>query len=277
MDADPGPGVRYAVKLWSAGLAGIVGTTLVFPIDLVKTRLQMLSLDRKSQVTTMVRDIAYAGQGWRALYSGLSATLIGVTPEKMIKLVANDAARDLLAKRFHCTTNDHTGRELPTMLGMLAGGFAGMAQFVVTCPMEAVKIKMQMDPGKSLLTIIREIGPVRTLYRKGGPATLLRDVPFSMLIFSLNAEFKQAIFEDTFMGHLKSGLAAGCLAAFLATPLDVIKTRVQGGRAKSIQDACKQIYTERVFFKGALQRVMIIAPQFGIALSLYEAQQRFLL
>ena len=272
MDADPGPGVRYAVKLWSAGLAGIVGTTLVFPIDLVKTRLQMLSLDRKSQVTTMVRDIAYAGQGWRALYSGLSATLIGVTPEKMIKLVANDAARDWLS-----TTCGHTGRELPSVFGMLAGGFAGMAQFVVTCPMEAVKIKMQMDPGKSLFTILKEIGPIRTLYQKGGPATLLRDVPFSMLIFTLNAEFKQLYFEDTFMGHLKSGLAAGCLAAFLATPLDVIKTRVQGGRAKSIQDACKQIYTERVFFKGALQRVMIIAPQFGIALSLYEAQQRFLL
>jgi hypothetical protein len=90
-----------------------------------------------------------------------------------------------------------------------------------------------------------------------------------------------------------SGLVGGTLAAFLVTPMDVVKTRLQASyHPKQLPDAASasqqsykgirhcfiSIYrTEGVasFFKGALQRCLVIAPLFGVSLLVYEAQQSF--
>ena len=63
----------------------------------------------------------------------------------------------------------------------------------------------------------------------------------------------------------------------------VIKTRLQTSRPgmpqyKGIADAARGILATdgpAAFFKGARQRALIIAPLFGIATLVYEAQQRY--
>lgn len=66
----------------------VIGTSCIFPIDMVKTRLQA-STDRYSGPVDCFRKILSTEGGPRALYRGLAANLIGVTPEKAIKLVRN--------------------------------------------------------------------------------------------------------------------------------------------------------------------------------------------
>jgi Mitochondrial carrier protein len=74
-------------------------------------------------------------------------------------------------------------------------------------------------------------------------------------------------------------------AAFLTTPADVIKTRLQvearKGQAtyKGITDCFKQISVQegpKAFFKGSLARVLRSSPQFGATLVAYEYLQKFL-
>lgn len=79
--------VPLPLKLVVAAVAGAFGTSCIFPIDTVKTRLQSSS-GVYSGPLDCARKI-YASGGIKGFYAGLAANLIGVTPEKAIKLVSN--------------------------------------------------------------------------------------------------------------------------------------------------------------------------------------------
>jgi solute carrier family 25 aspartate/glutamate transporter 12/13 len=111
------------------------------PIDLVKTRLQ-------NQRSTVVGEVLYKSPldcikkvytnegGVRAFYRGMVPQLIGVAPEKSIKLVVNGYMRG----KF---TDPETGR-ISLAAEVLSGGTAGMCQVAVTNPLEITKIRLQM-------------------------------------------------------------------------------------------------------------------------------------
>jgi hypothetical protein len=169
---------------------------------------------------------------------GLLANLVGVAPEKAIKLAANDLFRGLLANWSSKAQGNPDN--LPTGLGMIAGAMAGTSQVIATNPMETVKIRMQMAaisiPAKtsvatvqsvpSTMSVVKELG-VKGLYR-GSVATLSRDVPFSMIFFQLFASFKkhfadkQGISESNldFKYIFASGISAVAIGAYLVTPMD---------------------------------------------------------
>lgn len=165
--------------------------------------------------------------------------------------------------------------------------------------MEIVKIRLQvqgeaarLNPGhvrQGAAAIVRELG-LLGLY-KGAGACLLRDIPFSAIYFTAYSHLKSDLFGERAgvkLGPLQllaAGAIAGMPAAYLATPADVIKTRLQviprpGQQSYSgILDATRKIYTQEgfgAFFKGGLARVLRSSPQFGVTLLSYELIQRFL-
>jgi solute carrier family 25 aspartate/glutamate transporter 12/13 len=84
---------------------------------------------------------------------------------------------------------------------------------------------------------------------------------------------------------LTAGAIAGMPAAYLTTPCDVIKTRLQVEARKGeqtyhgLRHAAKTIWKEegfRAFFKGGPARIMRSSPQFGFTLAGYEVLQRAL-
>uniref|UniRef100_A0A915EA13 Endoplasmic reticulum vesicle transporter C-terminal domain-containing protein n=1 Tax=Ditylenchus dipsaci TaxID=166011 RepID=A0A915EA13_9BILA len=243
----------------------------VFPIDLVKTRLQnqRVSPDDSVQYKGI---LDCARQTWknggattfskfRSLYSGSAVNILLITPEKAIKLVANDLFRHRLAKPGE--------KQLSTVRGMIAGGCAGFCQVIITTPMELLKIQCQQATG---------------LY-KGIGSTVARDVTFSVIYFPLFAKLNSlgprtsdGSGDAVFYASLISGIAAGATASFCVTPLDVIKTRIQliGGKSSeaysSMPDAFVKILRNegpKALFKGAACRMMVMAPLFGIAQMVY--------
>lgn len=163
----------------------------------------------------------YSLEGILGLYKGLAPNLVGIIPEKAIKLAVNDYARDYWAA--HST--EHPDR-IHLSYGMLSGATAGVCQVVATNPMEVVKIQMQLAgarPGVpvSAIKLVQTLG-FKGLYRGTG-ATLARDVPFSVLFFSLVSVFKEwgtvkgeATGLATVFG---SGVVAGAIAAASVTPV----------------------------------------------------------
>lgn len=78
-------------------LAGAFGAFMVYPIDLVKTRMQNQRNERVGQVLYKnsfdCASKVIKNEGVRGLYSGVFPQLIGVAPEKAIKLTVNDLVR----------------------------------------------------------------------------------------------------------------------------------------------------------------------------------------
>jgi len=138
--------VEAVQHFFTGGIGGCVGAAAVFPIDLVKTRQQAREDDRQTRETGPLRRlmsgfdcftdiVRHEGPG--GLYSGLSAQLIGVWPEKAVKLTANDFLRSFL-------TDPATG-SLSAVAQIAAGAFGGLCQVVFTNPLEVVKIQLQLD------------------------------------------------------------------------------------------------------------------------------------
>ncbi|XP_058978344.1 calcium-binding mitochondrial carrier protein Aralar1 isoform X1 [Musca domestica] len=268
-------------------LAGAVGATVVYPIDLVKTRMQ------NQRTGSFIGEVAYRNswdcfkkvirhEGVLGLYRGLLPQLMGVAPEKAIKLTVNDLVRDKFT--------DKQG-VIPRWAEVLAGACAGGSQVVFTNPLEIVKIRLQVageiaGGGKvRALSVVRELG-LFGLY-KGARACLLRDVPFSAIYFPTYAHTKALFADEDGYNHpltlLAAGAIAGVPAASLVTPADVIKTRLQvvarSGQTTytGVWDATKKIMAEegpRAFWKGTAARVFRSSPQFGVTLVTYELLQR---
>lgn len=275
-------------------VAGAIGATFVYPIDLVKTRMQ-------NQRKVAASEILYKhswdcfkkvirNEGVLGLYRGLLPQLVGVAPEKAIKLTMNDLMRSVLR-------NENGAISLPAEC--ISGGFAGMSQVIFTNPLEIVKIRLQVQgeaarltgmPREGALSICRDLG-IRGLY-KGSGACLLRDIPFSAIYFTVYSHLKVDLFHEGRDGKklaplelLAAGAMAGMPAAYLATPADVIKTRLQvvarAGQQTyfGITDAFAKILREEgaaAFFKGGLARVFRSSPQFGFTLVSYELIQRII-
>jgi solute carrier family 25 aspartate/glutamate transporter 12/13 len=287
--------VQYVVEsvqhFLLGSIAGAIGAAAVYPIDLVKTRMQNQRFTKESEKLyknswDCFRKVLY-GEGPKALYRGIVPQLIGVAPEKAIKLTVNDLLRKLFGQ---------PGGHVYFPLEVLAGGCAGASQVIFTNPIEIVKIRLQVQgeskkfgvAPKSTMQIVRELG-FTGLY-KGAAACLLRDIPFSAIYFPCYAELKE-LFADPRTGPsgfnlFAAGALAGVPAASLVTPADVIKTRLQvEARAgqqtyRNIPHCAKTIWqTEgfRAFWKGAGMRVFRSSPQFGVTLYSYELLQSLLM
>lgn len=137
-----------STKLACGAFAGIVGTSLIYPLDFVKTRLQNSDL-KSSQI---VHDI-YRTSGIKGFYRGLFANLLGISPEKAIKLAVNDYVRE-----YYTTMLNVQESELPFKYGIIAGSTAGFCQVIVTNPMEMTKIQMQMNSKLNTLQVVSSLG-----------------------------------------------------------------------------------------------------------------------
>ena len=137
--------------------------------------------------------------------------------------------------------------------------------------------------------IVRNLGLVG-LY-KGASACLLRDVPFSAIYFPTYSHLKKDMFGESpthklgVLQLLTAGAIAGMPAAYLTTPCDVIKTRLQVEARKGeatyngLRHAAQTIYKEEgftAFFKGGPARIFRSSPQFGFTLAAYEVLQNLL-
>ncbi|XP_063142756.1 mitochondrial glutamate carrier 2 isoform X4 [Rattus norvegicus] len=121
------------------------------------------------------------------------------------------------------------------------------------------------------------------LYRGLG-ATLLRDIPFSIIYFPLFANLNQLGVSEltgkaSFTHSFVAGCAAGSVSAVAVTPLDVLKTRIQTLKKglgedtyRGVTDCARKLWTQEgaaAFMKGAGCRALVIAPLFGIAQGVY--------
>ncbi|KAF9808483.1 hypothetical protein SFRURICE_008536 [Spodoptera frugiperda] len=290
------PQLNIVPKVLNGGIASIVGICIVFPLDLVKTRLQNQTIgpNGERQYKNMLDCFkqTYKAEGYFGMYRGSGVNILLVTPEKAIKLAANDVFR------YHLANPDGT---ITILNQTISGAGAGLYQALITTPMELLKIQLQ-DAGRIEAQIKAAGGEIpprptawgltKKLYAERGffgfyrgiRATAIRDVGFSAMYFPMFAILnKMGLKGDEatppFWWSFISGYIAGSTAAVAVTPADVIKTRMQTiskgtgerqytGVADCITTTIKKEGISALF-KGGLCRMIVLAPLYGIVQTVY--------
>ncbi|KAK4436718.1 Calcium-dependent mitochondrial ATP-magnesium/phosphate carrier protein 2 [Sesamum alatum] len=125
-------------RLVAGGLAGAVAQTSIYPMDLVKTRLQTHVCERGSvpNLGKLSKDI-WVREGPRALYRGLMPSLLGIIPYAGIDLAAYETLKDMSRKYIL-----HDGEPGP-LVQLSCGTISGSLGATCVYPLQVVRTRMQ--------------------------------------------------------------------------------------------------------------------------------------
>nr|XP_023688047.1 tricarboxylate transport protein, mitochondrial [Paramormyrops kingsleyae] len=268
----------------AGGIAGGIEICITFPTEYVKTQLQ---LDEKANpprykgIGDCVRQTVQ-GHGVRGLYRGLSSLLYGSIPKAAVRF----GMFEFLSNQMR----DEAGK-LDSTQGLICGLGAGVAEaVVVVCPMETVKVKFIHDQTsanpkyRGFFHGVREI--VRTQGLRGTyqglTATVLKQGSNQAIRFYVMTSLKNWYKGDNPNKAINPivtgafGAIAGAASVFGNTPLDVIKTRMQGLEAhkyKNTVDCAVKIMRHEgpaAFYKGTIPRLGRVCLDVAIVFIIYE-------
>ncbi|RXW16623.1 hypothetical protein EST38_g9231 [Candolleomyces aberdarensis] len=271
-----------AVNMLAGALAGISEHAVMFPIDSIKTRMQVFATSPVavySGVGNAFTRIS-ATEGMRALWRGVSSVALGAGPAHALHFGTLEAVKELAGG------NEAGNQVLATSL---AGASATIVSDAFMNPFDVIKQRMQLHKSeyRSLLTCARSI------YRTEGlaafyisyPTTLAISIPFNAIQFTVYEHIKRYLNprgEYSPGSHIVAGGIAGAVAAGVTTPLDVAKTILQTrGSAtdpeirsvRGMGDALKIIWKKdglRGFSRGMTPRILTVMPSTALCWLSYE-------
>jgi len=265
-------------------VAGGIEATAVWPMEFIKTQLQLQSKSKGAQLpyNGMISGLTYTVRetGFRSLYRGLAPTLLGSIPKAGIRFGLNAVIKDNL--------RDKDGK-LTMGKNFVAGLGAGVCEaLLIVAPVETVKtkcIEMNQPFVKGFQHILATEG-VDGVYQ-GAAATAMKQGSNQGLRFMWFNKYKEIITNDgerpmTPLLGLFGGMTAGCFSTLGNNPFDVVKTRMQGTQASqyaSTMDCFKQIMAKEGvagFYAGLIPRLGRVVPGQGIIFMSFETIEKSL-
>ncbi|XP_032413357.1 solute carrier family 25 member 45-like isoform X1 [Xiphophorus hellerii] len=268
----------------AGSISGAVGIAVGHPLDTVKVRLQAKSV-YKGIFDCVTK--TYLNEGFHGFFKGMSFPVLTTGLVNSIVFGSYSNALDYLSQSDRRLTSHRN--QVSSLQVFTAGCFSGMVQVLVCAPIDLVKVRLQgqttaeryRGPIHCVAVILQQEG-VRGLYR-GGAALALRDVPCYGLYFLPYELIRKALTETgeepgTF-AILMAGGVAGVVTWACATPMDVVKARLQmsgaGGQQYSGVLHCMRVSLKeegvRVFFKGLLLNSVRAFPVNAVTFLTYES------
>jgi len=271
----------FVYNFAAGAIAGVSEILTFYPLDVVKTRMQ-LETGKSQGLVGSFRTII-AEEGFGRLYRGLVPPLLLEAPKRATKFAAND---------FWGTTYlNMTGEtKMTQQLSILTGCSAGATESFVVVPFELVKIKLQDKSS----TFAGPMEVVKAIYRSEGAlgfyagmeSTFWRHVWWNGGYFGSIYQVKALLPKpkdkgQEMLNNLLSGSVGGCVGTILNTPFDVVKSRIQGtARVPGVvpkynwtYPALVKIFREEgpaALYKGFVPKVLRLAPGGGILLLVVE-------
>ncbi|CAJ1786768.1 unnamed protein product [Sphenostylis stenocarpa] len=178
-------------RLLAGGIAGAIAQTAIYPMDLVKTRLQTYSCEsrRIPSLGTLSKDI-WLQEGPRAFYRGLIPSLLGIIPYAGIDLAAYETLKDMSKQYFV-----HDGEPGP-LVQLGCGTVSGALGATCVYPLQVVRTRMQAQRSyKGMADVFRktlENEGFRGLY-KGIFPNLLKVVPSASITYMVYEHMKKSL------------------------------------------------------------------------------------
>ena len=166
-------------------------------------------------------------EGLLSLWSGLGPTIGLSTFSVCLYFTLYEGLREKLK---HMSKTDFQKEFLAVPI---AGTTARVVTIFFITPGEVIRTRLQANSKNTLKDVLKQIKIEKNWY-KGFTPTLMRDVPFSAIYWTVNEKIrtgylsKYEFFEKSnFWKSFISGALAGALAAGITHPFDVMKTRQQ--------------------------------------------------
>ncbi|OBT79193.1 hypothetical protein VF21_01757 [Pseudogymnoascus sp. 05NY08] len=316
--------------LIAGGLAAFTIDLLVYPLDTLKTRFQ--SRDYKRLYYDPARNAVNKAVLFRGLYQGVGSVILVTLPSSGIFFTTYEAVKSGCMKINPTrSSSQHPLVPLP-VVHAAASSVAELASCLILTPAEVIKQNAQMvrRPAGSHHSSFKQSPTYQVLQHFKKPTQLLRgytslaarNLPFTAMQFPMYEHLKRTINSNRqkkgkATGSISelaavtavSASAAGSVASFITTPLDVVKTRVMlsaidkrsdndsnpkpvgstsgkgranarasGGGGVNI-DVARQVLSEsgvKGLFRGASLRSAWSALASGLYLGVYESMRMWL-
>ncbi|OBT67892.1 hypothetical protein VE03_02471 [Pseudogymnoascus sp. 23342-1-I1] len=310
--------------LIAGGIAAFTIDLLVYPLDTLKTRFQ--SRDYKRLYYDPAKNAVNKAVLFRGLYQGVGSVILVTLPSSGIFFTTYEAVKSGCMKINPTRSgSQHPLVPLP-IVHSAASSIAELASCLILTPAEVIKQNAQMvrRPAGSHHSSFKQSPTYQVLQHFKKPTQLLRgytslaarNLPFTAMQFPMYEHLKRTINSSRKQKGKSTGSiselaavtavsasAAGSVASFITTPLDVVKTRVmlsaidkrsdkptgstspskssapaRASRGVNI-DVARQVLSEsgvKGLFRGGSLRSAWSALASGLYLGVYESMRMWL-
>jgi len=255
--------------------------TAIVPLDLIKCRLQVDPAKYKSLANGF--KVTIAEEGIRGLAKGWAPTLIGYSMQGLCKFGFYEVFKSLYS--------DMIGEEntflYRTSLYLAASASAEFFADIALAPMEAVKVRIQTQPGYA--NTLREAFPkmkaeegMGTFY-KGLVPLWLRQIPYTMMKFACFERTVEAIYkyavpkprsectkQEQLLVTFTAGYIAGVFCAIVSHPADTVVSILNKEKGSTAGQVLKKLGPMGVW-KGLGARIFMIGTLTALQWFIYDS------
>lgn len=281
------PNTPLGISMAAGGIAGIMEHTVMFPVDVIKTRMQVAGSGNiyKGLISSISK--VTSSEGAAALWRGAASVVLGAGPAHAMHFAVYEAVTSLGQENGHASVPS-------PKVSALAGVAATMTSDAFMTPFDVIKQRMQLNSRPT--TIVKTVSKIMneegiSAFYVSYPITLLMNIPFTAINFTVYdriAHILDSKRNHDPLSHCISGGVAGATAAALSTPFDVIKTLLQtrgitmdpkARSLNSVKDAAKYVYARNGlmgFSVGLKPRVLAAMPSSAICWTVYEMAKYYI-
>ncbi|XP_047948738.1 solute carrier family 25 member 44 isoform X2 [Salvia hispanica] len=233
-------------KFYVVGAGIFTGITVaLYPISVVKTRLQVASHDAVEKNAMSVIKGLLKTDGIPGLYKGFGTVVTGAIPTRILFLTALETTKVAALKMIEpFKLSEPTQAALANGVAGMMASFCSQAVFV---PVDVVSQRLMVQGYSGHATYTGGLDVVRKVVKSDGIRGLYRGFGLSVLTYSPSSAVWWATYGASqrviwrllddenaapsegkiILVQAAGGISAGATASFVTTPLDTIKTRLQ--------------------------------------------------
>ncbi|XP_068665907.1 mitochondrial phosphate carrier protein 3, mitochondrial-like [Aristolochia californica] len=285
--SEPGKIEMYSPAFYAACTAGGIlscGLThmAATPLDLVKCNMQIDPAKYKSISSGF--GVLLKEQGLRGFFRGWVPTLLGYSAQGACKY----GFYEFFKKYYSDLAGPEYAAKYKTLIYLAGSASAEVIADVALCPMEAVKVRVQTQPGfarglsDGLPKFVKSEGALG-LY-KGIVPLWGRQIPYTMMKFATFETIVEMIYKysvpkpkEQCSNSLQLGISfgggyiAGVFCALVSHPADNLVSFLNNAKGSTVGDAVKKLGLWGLFTRGLPLRIVMIGTLTGAQWVIYDA------
>ncbi|KAF0898716.1 hypothetical protein E2562_009327 [Oryza meyeriana var. granulata] len=272
----------YSACAFSGAAACGLTHAAVTPLDVIKCNIQIDPAKYKS--TTSAFGVVMREQGARGFFRGWAPTFLGYSAQGAFKY----GLYEVFKKEYTDMAGPEYAAKYKTLIYLAGSATAEVAADVALCPMEAVKVRVQTQPGYArglsdgFPKIVRNEG-YAGLFR-GLVPLWGRQIPYTMMKFATYENIVEMAYKHLIptpkeqcskplqLGvSFGSGYIAGVFCAAVSHPADNLVSFLNNAKGATAADAIKNLGLWGLFTRGLPLRILMIGTLTGTQWMIYDS------
>lgn len=260
--------------------------TAVTPLDLVKCNMQIDPAKYKSISSGF--GVLLKEQGIRGLFKGWAPTLLGYSAQGACKY----GFYEFFKKYYSDIAGPEYAAKYKTLIYLAGSASAEVIADVALCPFEAIKVRVQTQPGfarglsdglPKLIKAEGSLGPFKGLVPLWG-----RQIPYTMMKFASFENIVELLYKHAIptpkeqcskpfqLGvSFAGGYVAGIFCAVVSHPADNLVSFLNNAKGATVGDAVKNLGLWGLFTRGLPLRILMIGTLTGAQWAIYDSFKVF--